>query len=802
MKTKRLLIVLLALLPVSFMVTIANAQPAGEPAKVIRPGAKYFIFNTYYKKYLGTRNDKEGYAGLSAWGTNDSTDYVFTAVMSTTDGAYWMQQESTGRYLQASNASGDTWSVWLVNSLNESYDSYKWNLTPGEEGRMSCLRSSTKYLGVDTGSESSTYVPVYYDKPENERSVWQFIEAEEDNGSGTMNKYGVYEYITDSLRTEELVLDSAIDYHITSATPMAETQRIQLNHENAWLILENVRPSKVVSSYLKLITINGETATNGKNCRVAIYLDGAVVIPQNQTNYLPFIGYSEAGLMGDSYNFFTGKTSLDNTSEANNRISSFLLKRGYMATVATAKDGSGYSRVFVADHKDLVVDLPTALNQRISCVNVKKWNYVSKKGWSSTEGQGAINTEAGLVKATWFYTWSADKDNQLDMEYVPMNTHQNWPSVSSITAKTNATHMLSINEPDHSEQHQGCSCNNNNGGTVSAWTATTWTPRYGATGMRIGSPCPTDASWLKEYIGHIDDMAYRCDYVTFHAYWGSNEASNVDAWYNRLKAIYDATGRPIWLTEFNNGASWTTETKPNYTANGEKMKQIIQMLENAPFIERYCVYNWDDWHLAVLTWDNDKKNWWINPAGQAYRDVKPHFAYNADYQKVPNWWGFDIKTGTSNLALGGLTWNETAHSATLYVTNTNIDQTKTLTVEYKKADGTWATFREITERENFDTNTFGIKIEASPVLMQHIYEDSPEKLTLRLSLNDIKGKSALSAERTYQWPAYMDPTAVEVPVFDFTGDALRFNAAGQRVSENMRGLQIIRSGNRIMKVLK
>jgi hypothetical protein len=222
--------------------------------------------------------------------------------------------------------------------------------------------------------------------------------------------------------------------------------------------------------------------------------------------------------------------------------------------------------------------------------------------------------------------------------------------------------------------------------------------------MRIGSPCPTDASWVKDYIKHVDEMAYRCDFVAFHAYWGSNEAPSIDSWYNQLKAIYDATGRPIWLTEFNNGASWTKETKPSYSANGEKMKEIIQMLEDAPFIERYCIYNWDDWHLAVLTWDNDKKSWWVNPAGQAYRDVKPHFAYNAKMQKVPNWWGFDLKKNSDELALEKLQWHNNK-TGTLSIKNANIDQTDELTLECQKEDGSWTLFRTIDERELFDNSS-------------------------------------------------------------------------------------------------
>ena len=127
-----------------------------EPAMVIKPGAKYYIYNTYYKRYLCTRTDRDGYAGLAEWNEKDSTDYVFTALASNTDGYYWLQQEKTGKYLQASNANNDTWNVWLTSNLNDTYDSFKWSITAGKSGSLSNKRSSGKFLGVDSGQENQT----------------------------------------------------------------------------------------------------------------------------------------------------------------------------------------------------------------------------------------------------------------------------------------------------------------------------------------------------------------------------------------------------------------------------------------------------------------------------------------------------------------------------------------------------------------------------------------------------------------------------------------------------------------------
>lgn len=1002
------------LLTIALLIASATISYAGDSINVIKDGGKYFIYNTYYNKVLGTRSDKSGYAGLSTFGTNDSTDYVWTAKKSTTDGYYWLVQENSGKYLQASNATSDTYSVWLTATLNSSYDTFKWLLTTGIDGSVVNKKSSSKYLGVDAGKENTTYVGVFYDKEASERTVWQIINAnypinvsrlslytgelqdvldqaenivsdqnydkksrdsletymmsaentlanatidsiksidsiktiiknsisklttglytlwitgssfdvgakfttalkdvrlandttkaqmiirntvksgaivtiQKDSvkiGNGLLsvnvnNSTGKHDYQfafdgenvlfyfdnelkgkapqanigtytsvgTDSewsilgLNTfssyrpeiisfnsavapliyeknshnkaestalmmvgSQLSLDSAIDYHILGSAPLDASSSISLTNDDAWVIFDNVRPSTIIGSYLKYVKINGATAVNGSNCRVVIYLQGAALVPQDQNNYIAFTGFSGSLYSGEQYEFKKGCSSLSATTPANNMIRSFILKRGYMATLATSADGTGYSRVFVADHEDLLVsELPTALNRRISYINIKKWNYVSKKGWSTTEGISAANTEGALVGATWFYTWSADKTNQYDMEYVPQNAHEYWPSVASIASLTDCTHMLGLNEPEHSEQHTSCSCNENKSGTTSAWNACTETPRYQTTGMRIGSPAPTDASYLTEYFGHIDDMAYRCDFAAYHAYWGSNEASSASVWYSRLKAIYDATGRPIWLTEWNNGATWTTETKPSYSANATKIKAILDVLDNAPFIERYDIYNWDVWQLALLSWDSNKSSWWITPAGQVYRDRRPTFGYNADVQKIPNWWGSSIKTGTSNLSLNSLGWTSETKKANISITNANCDMTDNLTIEYMDTMNIWKTFKNIDQRNLFESSSFSLQMPAETSDLLSIYKDTPKQLTLRLNLTTVKDENTTSSTITVNWPDWIkEDVAVNSITNENNGNEAIYSIDGTKLKSIKKGLNIIKRGNRSVKIM-
>lgn len=672
-------------------------------AASLTPDREYYIIHSVYDKVLGSSEDGTTPA-LSDFVTNsaDSASYVFVAEASGQNGYVLLRQKSTGRYLASSTS--NSYGV-VFQSSRSTADAYCWRVSEGLNQAIVNKRNTSRRLGIDGGKKGQDYVSVYYDKNRGSHAEFHIIPVV-GNKLTTSRQEFESEVFTNSIGNQEIdylqVHDrridrsDTIDIHIAANTkPISGSSRIYLRSLGTWLIFDNITPSDVIKNYLSYIYIKGVKASVGTNCRVAIYLNGAVVIPT--ASLRPMELFTEQNLEGTRTNLTaTNRTTL---TTKNNTTRSFILHRGYMATVATDIKGGGYSRVYVADHHDIVVnELPTALDQRISSVNVRPWQYVSKKGWCSTTGQGSNQTEAGKVRATWFYTWSADRSSTDNLEYIPIRQHLSWPSMSEIASYSVESANLSFNEPEHSEQHTSdkCSC----GGTISAWTSCTKTPDFNVTGARIGSPAPTDASWLTEYIGHVDDMAYRCDFVAFHAYWGTNEAANAQAWYNRLKSIYDSTKRPIWITEWNNGASWTTESWPsNYSDQLEKQRKAIQeiteMLDTCRFVERYAIYNWDTYYRAMINWDDGS----VLPAGQVYRDNRSTFAYNASVQKVPNWWAPAAKTPSFEMQR-----NESAGTLTFTIDNPNNDLTATLTVEVLTADGTWQQIAEVTDRSKFDSD--------------------------------------------------------------------------------------------------
>ena len=688
------------------------------------PGTEYYTALNIYDKYLGYNEAQDGPA-LSTFGTNTNPDsYVFVAEDCGTSGYVYLKQKSSGKYLAASTS--NSWSVTLQNSVSNS-DAFKWMASGGLDGYIRNKKNTGARLGIDGGKKGSDYVSVYYDKHQGSHASFRIIPATSKNITEAeqayvsevfKNQWGINEIDYIQLNGQTIDRSDRVDIHIAHTEKPILNGKVNLGSKDTWLIFDNIAPSDVISSYLKFVTIEGAAATKGKNCRVAIYLNGAAVIPIPQS---PFTAYTEKGQGGESFNLSVD--SHTNLGKNGNTMRSFILKRGYMATIASGTSGSGYSRVWVADHSDLQVDLPQALDMRVSSVYVKEWQYVSKKGWCSTNGNSKIATEMEKIRGTWFYTWSADRSSTDNYEYIPIRGHIYWPSMSQINGHKNATAVLSINEPEHSEQHESndCSC----GGVISAWKACTLNNDFLASGARIGSPAPTDASYLTEFIGHIDDMAYRCDFVAFHAYWGPNEANGTGSWYNQLKAIYDKTKRPIWITEWNYGASWTSAiTSDHYETERKNIQAITELLDTCSFVERYAIYNWDsDWYRWMISKDDG----WVTPAGQVYRDNRSTFAYKASMQPVPKWWKPSVKT-PSMVVTGSFTTN----LFNFEITNGNTDYTETMVIQSSVDGKNWTDIYTVTDRQLFENST----VKISGVSLSGVMPTDQFRVVLTTTLGD------------------------------------------------------------------
>jgi hypothetical protein len=172
------------------------------------------------------------------------------------------------------------------------------------------------------------------------------------------------------------------------------------------------------------------------------------------------------------------------------------------------------------------------------------------------KGLGRRGRQPGHGRCRWFYNWNNNENSFLNREYVPIRQTRWWPSYDVTNAKQNVTHFLGFNEPDSPDQ-----ANMTVAQAIAEW------PNLMRSGLRLGSPAPTDGglNWLYQFIDEADALGYRVDFVAVHFYKGGWTA---DQLYNWLEQIHIRTGRPLWVTEWNNGANWTCCAPSSYTQNG------------------------------------------------------------------------------------------------------------------------------------------------------------------------------------------------------------------------------------------
>jgi autotransporter-associated beta strand protein len=390
-----------------------------------------------------------------------------------------------------------------------------------------------------------------------------------------------------SLTSTTVIMSNRSELRVTNSTVPISGCLINLNSTDAYCVLQNIKPSVVVSTYLSQVRINGAVAVADNNCRVVQYgQSGTVVIPHS-SSFQPLQVFSGPNFAGTSaslskYVYYTG-TGL---GAMNATISSFKLKRGYMATFAQSQSGSGNSKCYVAQDGDVEISvLPAALDNNVRFVYVLPWRWESKKG--------SCDVAPANLDATWWYNWNISENSSRDREYVAIKQQPYWPGLNQDWQTRGVNHLLGYNEPNNSVED--AYKNLNPPGSVSDAVAR-W-PELLGTGLRVGAPAVTDGgySWIVDFVNQADAAGYRLDYVPVHYYRSypnnDNPQGAANNLYNYLKSIYDATKRPIWVTEFNNGANWTTDADPTFDQNKNVIEAMVNMMDGTPWIERYSIYS-------------------------------------------------------------------------------------------------------------------------------------------------------------------------------------------------------------------
>lgn len=422
-------------------------------------------------------------------------------------------------------------------------------------------------------------------------------------GKPVTSRAGYQVKSVETLTDQVVNIPAATELHVTGKGGPIKGSHFNFTTPDGWLFLEQMQPSKVAADHLCNMSVNGTPAALDRNLRIVQYAGGTVVIPQGEDfpAMTVFDGKSLAGPslpLKSHVEYDDGKLG-----GLKNSISSFVLKRGYTATLAENADGTGASRNFVAQDHDLVVNgLPAGLDEKVSFVRIFPWRWVSKKGVAGGIWQ---NLNVG-----WFYDWNIDAKSTLDIEYVPIRQNRSWPGLDRDWKEKGSTHLLGFNEPDRPDQ-----ANMTVDEAIRLW------PVLLGTGLRLGSPATSDGGlkWLYEFMDKADAAGLRVDFVAVHYYRAMADPADAKGtaaqFHQFLKGVHDRVKRPIWVTEWNNGANWTKAPKPDAKQQKEAIKKMIEMLDNTDFVERYAIYNWVEEVRFV-----QRKDGTLTPAGEVYRD--------------------------------------------------------------------------------------------------------------------------------------------------------------------------------------
>ncbi|PQV48396.1 putative secreted protein (Por secretion system target) [Jejuia pallidilutea] len=384
-----------------------------------------------------------------------------------------------------------------------------------------------------------------------------------------------------------ITIDNEAYINLSAISPLQNNVIINFTSGIGWVRTLNKKGSAIINDNISQIQVNGAVAAYQSNLRLDNYYLNGTVIRSNDISTSPLTLYDDVNLQGVSANLsldiiHSGSTipnGLDNKAE------SFILKKGFMATLAITEDGTSKSKNYIASEADLIVnELPEYLLNDVSFIRVVPWNWVTKKGiGGNTSG---LNTE-------WFYRWNNTGASSIDIEYAPMSWGFGGANddgdIALYKSKYKATHVLAFNESDNCNDQSG-QYNN----LCDTDVAVSTYKNLMKTGLRLVSPSGRENApfgWLKEFHDKANAQDIRIDVIGVHWYdWASNPANspnaNPSAVFNRFKnylqRVYDLYGLPIWITEFNANPNRSNATNYGF------MQLALPYLETLDYVERYA----------------------------------------------------------------------------------------------------------------------------------------------------------------------------------------------------------------------
>jgi sialate O-acetylesterase len=382
--------------------------------------------------------------------------------------------------------------------------------------------------------------------------------------------------------------------NLSSASPLLNNVQLNFTSGIGWVRTNNYKASAISATNLAQIKVNNSDSAYQLNLRLDNYYLNGCVVRANLATTTPLKVYDGVNSLGNSalITVNTIHSGIAIAGSMNNKIKSFVLKKGFMVTFAIENDGTGKSINYIASESDLVINtLPKTMLNAVSFIRVIPWNWVGKRGRTD---------EALGLDTSWIYRWNNSFNSTLDWEYAPMawghSGANDAADIATYIGKYNSTHVMGFNEPDNCSGQSG-----QYGQLCQTDVAVGYYKNLMKTGMRLVSPgCREEGAlangWLKEFRDKATAQDIRIDAIAVHWYdWGSNPVANPNQtaeqifarFQNYLTTVHNLHGLPIWITEFNANPARSNAT------NAAFMALALPYLETLDYVERYAWFPYE-----------------------------------------------------------------------------------------------------------------------------------------------------------------------------------------------------------------
>ena len=193
------------------------------------------------------------------------------------------------------------------------------------------------------------------------------------------------------------------------------------------------------------------------------------------------------------------------------------------------------------------------------------------------------------LNPSWHYSWNWEyKDNYPSgVEFVPMIwgmgglTQEKIDYLNNLASEGTIKNVLTFNEPDLGDQAD-----------MTVDEAVALWPLLETLSVPISSPATSAPlnDWMREFMNKAEANNLRIDFVAIHIY-NKNIAANFLA---LVEEVYQAYGKPIWITEFavrDMDATTSASNKYSEAYVLSFMNQVLTALDELDYVKRYSWFD-------------------------------------------------------------------------------------------------------------------------------------------------------------------------------------------------------------------